>query len=77
MQTLIHSSLLIWGVGFHQTLNCWDKKKSYGDWKMTYLFTKTLSRRPEYNSLVEEFEDYDEEEIQNLELVKEDYKRKK
>ena len=44
---------------------------------MTYLFTKTLSRRPEYNSLVEEFEDYDEEEIQNLELVKEDYKRKK
>lgn len=44
---------------------------------MTYLFTKTLSRRPEYNSLVEEFEDYDEEEIQNLEDVKEEYKRKK
>ena len=44
---------------------------------MTYLFTKTLSRRPEYNSLVEEFEDYDEEEIQNLEEVKEECKRKK
>ena len=44
---------------------------------MTYLFTKTLSRRPEYNSLVEEFEDYDEEEIQNLDEVKEEYKRKK
>ena len=25
MQLLIHSSLLIWCVGFHQTLNCWDK----------------------------------------------------
>ena len=44
---------------------------------MTYLFTKTVSRRPEYNSLVEEFEDYDEEEIQNLEEVKEECKRKK
>ena len=44
---------------------------------MTYLFTKTISRRPEYSSLVEEFEDYDEEEIQNLEEVKEECKRKK
>jgi len=44
---------------------------------MTYLFTKTQSRRPEYNSLVEEFEDYDEEKIQNLEFLKEDYKRKR
>ena len=46
---------------------------------MTFLFTKNIknvSRRQEYQSLVEDFEDYDTEEVQNVRVKDENCKKK-
>ena len=47
---------------------------------MTFLFTKNIqnvSRRQEYQSLVEDFEDYDTEEVQNIRVKDENYKKRR